>query len=126
MKPSSTDKKCFLLEDGTCQEKYENCAEYDSDQDFCNDDKVPFVQLDEGISLYDLDHRKECFYNTTSKKCLPRIKKCHDLKSTEGEDVCITLEATDSTKKNVFMIQVILLDAKSNTGHASFTMTMKR
>ena len=99
LKPSSTDKKCFLLEDGTCQEKYENCAEYDSDQDSCNDDKVPFVQLEEGISLYDLDHRKECFYNTTSKKCLPRIKKCHDLKSTEGEDVCITLEATDSTKK---------------------------
>jgi len=96
---ASTDgKKCFYLQTG-CQEYSENCAEYDTDTSLCTSEKTPFAQLDKELSDYDLDFRKECYFNSNSNKCLPRNRKCHELKSTEYEYVCINLEATDSTKK---------------------------
>ena len=97
-------KKCFYLSSGSgragvCQEKFENCGEYDADTTSCTNNKIPYVQLDEELTDYDLDFRKECYLKSDTNKCLPRNRKCHEIKSAESEDECINLEATDSTKK---------------------------
>ena len=59
-------KKCFYLSSGlggagVCQEKFENCGEYDADTTLCTNYKIPYVQLDEELTDYDLDFRKECY-----------------------------------------------------------------